>query len=70
MTFKNLMNCSSFHLISMICKLSVGKYMIMIRNVTNKIIKKMIKLISHYRYGVVVSFSYASKEMKCIEFTY
>ena len=64
MTFKNLMNCFVFHLISMLCKLSVGKYMIMIRNVTNKIMKKMIKLISHYRYGVVVSFSYASKEVE------
>ena len=64
MTFKNLMNCSAFHLISMLCKLSVGKYIIMIRNVTNKIMKKMIKLISQYLYGVVVSFSYAFKEVE------
>ena len=64
MTFKNLMNCSSFHLISMICKLSVGKYMIMIKNVTNEIMKKMIKLISHYHYGVLVFFFYASKEVE------
>ena len=64
MTFKNLMNCSAFHLISMLCKLSISKYMIMIRNVTNEIMKKMIKLISHYHYGVVVSLFYASKEVE------
>ena len=28
--------------------------MIMVRSITNEIIKKMIKLISHYHYGVVV----------------
>ena len=28
--------------------------MIIVRNVTNDIMKKMLKLISHYHYGVVV----------------
>ena len=41
--------------------------MIIVRKVTNEIIKK---LISHYYYGIIVFFFYVSKEMKCIEFTY
>ena len=49
------MNNSTFHLMSLLCKLSTTKYMIMIRNITNEIIKNMIKLINHYNYGVVVS---------------
>ena len=32
-----------------------SKYMIMVKNVTNDIMKNMIKLIAHYHYGVVVS---------------
>ena len=40
--------------------------MIIVENVINEIMKK---LISHYYYGINVSF-YASKKMKCIEFTY
>ena len=39
----------------------------MVKNVTNEIMKK---LISHYYYGIHVLVSYASKEMTCIEFTY
>ena len=50
-TFENLMNNAT----SLLCKLSVNKYMIMARSITNEITKKKyIKLISHYHYGVVV----------------
>ena len=49
------MNNATSHLSSLLCRLSVSKYMIMVRSVTNKITKKIyIKLISHYYYGVVV----------------
>ena len=38
------------------------KFMIMVRSVTNKIIKKMIKLISQYHYGAVFyHFTYLKK---------
>ena len=53
-TFENLMNNATSHLSSLLCKSSVGKYMIMIRSVTNEITKKKKNLISHYHYGVVV----------------
>ena len=39
-TFENLMNNATSHLSSLLCKSSVGKYMIMIRSVTNEITKK------------------------------
>ena len=45
MTFKNLMNNSTYHLMSMLCKLSVGKYMIIVKNFMYENIKNMIKLI-------------------------
>ena len=48
------MNNATSHLSSLLCKLSVSKYMIMVRSATNEITKKNIKLISHYHYGVVV----------------
>ena len=49
------MNNATSHLSSLLCKSSVGKYMIMVRSVTNEITKKnKNKLISHYHYGVVV----------------
>ena len=44
MTLKNLMNNSTSYLMSMLCKSSTNKYMIMVRNIINKIIKNMIKL--------------------------
>ena len=39
-TFENLMKNATSHLSSFLCKSSVGKYMIMIRSVTNEITKK------------------------------
>ena len=49
------MNDTTSHLMSLICKLSVSKYMIMVRSITNEILKKKKKkLISQYHYGVVV----------------
>ena len=45
MTFKNLMNNSTYHLMSMLCKLSVSKYMIIVRNFMDENMKNMIKLI-------------------------
>ena len=63
-TFKNLMNNATSHLSSLLCKSSINKYMIMVRNVTNEITKKNIKSISHYHYGVVVyNFSHKKKEI-------
>ena len=53
-TFENLMNNATSHLLSLLCKSSVSKYMIMVKNIINEITKKNIKLISHYHYGVVV----------------
>ena len=53
-TFENLMNNVTSHLSSSLCKSTVSKYMIMVRNVTNEVTKKNIKLISHYYYEVVV----------------
>ena len=45
MTFKNLINNFTSHLMSMLCKSSTSKYMIMIRNFIYEIMKIMIKLI-------------------------
>ena len=42
--------------------------MLMVRSITNEIIKNMIKLISNYHYGGSLWF-YASKEVGYIEFT-
>ena len=53
-TFENLMNDATSHLMSLLWKSSVSKYMIMVRSITNEIIKKMIKLISNYYYRVLV----------------
>ena len=44
MTLKNLMNSSTFYLMSMLCKSSTNKYMIMVQNVIDKIMKNMIKM--------------------------
>ena len=56
------------HLSSLLCKSSVSKYMIMVRNVTNEITKKhiyiyiYIKIISYYHYGeVVYNFTHLKK---------
>ena len=50
------MNNIISHLSSLLCKLSVCKYIIMVKSVTNEItnIYIYIKLISHYHYKVVV----------------
>ena len=48
------MNNAISHLSSLLCKSLVSKYMIMVISITNEIIKKNIKLISHYHYGIVV----------------
>lgn len=45
MTFKNLMNNSTSHLMSILCKSSASKYMIIVRNVIDENMKNMIKLI-------------------------
>ena len=45
MNFKNLMNSSTSHLMSILCKSTANKYMIMVRNVIDDIMKNMIKLI-------------------------
>ena len=45
MTFKNLINNFTSHLMSMLCKSSTSKYMIMVRNFIDEIMKIMIKLI-------------------------
>ena len=42
---KNLMTNFTSYLMSMLCKLSINKYIIMVRNDINKIIKNMIKLL-------------------------
>ena len=60
------MNNTTSHLSSLLCKSSVSKYMIMVRNVTNEITKKHIyiykKLISYYHYGeVVYNFTHLKK---------
>ena len=62
-TSENLMNNATSHLSSLLCKSSISKYMIMVRNITNGITKKnYIKLISHYHYGVVVyNFTHSKK---------
>ena len=44
MTLKNLMNSSSSYLMSMLCKSSTNKYMIMVKDIIDKIMKNMIKL--------------------------
>ena len=41
---KKLMNSSTSYLMSMLCKSSTNKYMIMVKNVIDKIMKNMIKL--------------------------
>ena len=41
-TFENLMNNATSHLLSLLCKSSVSKYMIMVKSVTNEITKKYI----------------------------
>ena len=38
------MNSSTSYLMSMLCKSSTNKYMIMVKNVMDKIMKNMIKL--------------------------
>ena len=63
------MNNATSHLSSSLCKSSVNKYMIMVRNITNEITKKYIKLISHYYYGVVVYNFMHPKKMEYIEFS-
>ena len=45
------MNCSDPHLMSLLCKLSTSKYILIVRNVINEI---MIELISNYHYGMIV----------------
>ena len=45
MTFKNLINNFTSHWMSMLCKSSTSKYMIMVRNFIDEIVKIMIKLI-------------------------
>ena len=45
MTLKNVMNSSTSYLkMSMLCKSSTNKYMIMVKNVTEKIMKNIIQL--------------------------
>ena len=56
------MNNATSHLSSLLYKLSVSKYMIMVRSITNEITKKKKKLINHYHYGVVVyNFTHPNK---------
>ena len=43
-TFENLMNNATSHLLYLLCKLLVSKYMIMVRSVTNEITKKIYKI--------------------------
>ena len=58
------MNNITSHLSSSLYKSTVSKYMIMIRNITNEITKKNIKLINHYYYEVVVyNFTHSKKEI-------
>ena len=45
MTFKNLINNSTSHLMSILCKSSTIKYIIIVRNVIDENMKNMIKLI-------------------------
>ena len=61
------MNNTTFHLMSLLCKSLVSKYMIMAKSVTNEIIKKIIILISNYYYEVVVYGFYTSKEVEYIQ---
>ena len=61
------MNNTTFYLMSLLCKLSVSKYMIMAKSVINEIIKKIIILISNYYYEVVVYGFYTSKEVEYIQ---
>ena len=44
MTYKKLLNNSTSHLMSILYKSSINKYMIMVKNVIDKIMKNMIKL--------------------------
>ena len=44
MTLKNLMNSSTSYLMSILSKSSTNKYIIMVKNVIDKIMKNMIKL--------------------------
>ena len=61
------MNNTTFHLMSLLCKSSVSKYMIMAKSVINEIIKKIIILISNYYYEVVVYGFYTPKEVEYIQ---
>ena len=44
------MNNSISYLMSMLCKSSTNKYMIMVRNIINKIIKNIIKLFFFFKF--------------------
>ena len=44
MTLKKLMNSSTSYLMFMLCKLLTNKYMIMVKNIIDKIMKNMTKL--------------------------
>ena len=44
MNFKNLMNSSTSHLMSILCKSTTNKYMIMVKIVIDDIMKNMITL--------------------------
>ena len=45
-TFKNLINNATFHLMSLLCKSSVSKYTIMVRSVANEITNIYIYIIN------------------------
>ena len=44
MSLKKILNSSTSHLMSILYKSSTNKYMIMVKNVIDKIMKNMIKL--------------------------
>ena len=48
------MNNTTSHLTPLLYKSSASKYIIMVKNVINEIIKKMIKLINYYHYEVAI----------------
>ena len=53
MTLKNLLNSSSSYLMSMLCKSSTNKYMIIVKKkVIDKIMKNMIKLFFFKNYKI------------------
>ena len=45
MSLKKILNSSTSHLMSILYKSSTNKYMIMVKNVMDKIMKNMIKLL-------------------------